>query len=297
MTYKHYPMCGANFFRWGMEELGHEVFSVGYFSGDVVPWAGNPRYPDYVFPPDLALPRDVTSYPLDLIKDKVPWKPDLILEIDAGFYMDVKPKEWKDVPIAMFATDPHFLDYTIQYGFVDYFFNPQPMAFDKYPQGIFLPWAHDPSVHKTLPATDKDYDIVFVGAMYEQRKHALDRLAEKYKVYASSFIIYDECTEIYNKGKISFNWSSKDDIPMRIFEGMAYGNAVVTNRLTGLDLLFKEGKHYIGFSDEDELMEKMDYYLTHEKELTDIAFKGYLAIEEHTYKNRCAKILKEVFHG
>lgn len=297
MTYKHYPMCGANFFRWGMEELGHEVFSVGYFSGDVVPWAGNPHYPDYVFPPELALPEDVPVFPLELIKDKVPWKPDLILEIDAGFYMDAKPKEWKDVPIAMFATDPHFLDYSVQYEFVDFFFNPQPMAFAKYPKGIFLPWAYDPNVHKPQQL-DKIYDMVFIGAMYEQRKHALDRLSALYRVYADSFKIFDECTRIYNQGISNFNWSSKDDIPMRIFEGMAYGTAVFTNRITGLDLLFKEDKHYIGFSTEDELMQKANYYFSHPDMLADIAFNGYLAVEEHTYKNRCAKIIREVFgHG
>lgn len=295
ITAKFYPMCGANFFRWAMEELGHEVFSVGYFSGDTIPWAGNPSFPEYVFPPDLALPTDVPSYPLELIKDKVPWKPDLILEIDAGFYMDGKPKEWKDVPIAMFATDPHFLDYSVQYGFVDFFFNPQPMAFAKYPKGIFLPWAYDPNVHKPLVKIDKEFDIVFIGAMYEQRKHALDRLATKFKVYADSFKIYDECTEIYNKGKISFNWSSNDDIPMRIFEGMAYGNAVITNRITGLESLFREDKHYIGFDTEDELMQKVDYYLNNPDLLDKISQNGYMAVEEHTYKNRCAKIIREVF--
>jgi len=296
MSYKHYPMCGANFFRWAMEELGHEVFSVGYFSGETMPWAHSPKFPKYVFPPDLALKNDVPSFPLAAIKDKVPWKPDLILEIDAGFYMSNKPKEWEDVPIAMFATDPHFLEYTVQHQFVDFFFNPQPMALAKYPKSIFLPWAYDPNIHKPQ-IVDKIYDIVFVGALYAERENALKELAKKYRVCVGESIIYDECTIIYNQGKIGFNWSSNDDIPMRIFENMAYGNAVFTNRITGLDLLFKEGKHYIAFSDENELYEKANYYLSHEDELTKIALAGYDAVEEDTYKHRCNKILREVFHG
>ena len=292
MSYKHYPMCGGNFFKWGMEELGHEVFSVGYFSGEVVPWAGNPRYPKYVFPPDLALDTDVPFYPLEKILEKLPWKPDLILQIDAGFYLT---GSIPGVPNAMFATDPHFLDYMVQYSTVDFFFNPQPMAFPKYPKGIFLPWAYDPNVHKPNIKIDKIYDVVFVGALYPERQKALEELSKFCKVKVESSVIYDECTELYQQGKISFNWSSNDDIPMRIFEGMAYGNMVITNRLTGLDLLFKENKHYVGFSNLDELVQKVKYFLANQESLDKIACNGYMAVEEHTYKERCRTILKEIF--
>ena len=82
---------------------------------------------------------------------------------------------------------------------------------------------------------------------------------------------------------------------MRIFEGMAYGNLVVTNRIEGLDLLFNEGKHYIGFSDVDELVEKVKYYLNNEDELFEIAEKGYMEVEKHTYKERIKYVLKTIF--
>lgn len=294
MTFKHYPMCGGNFFKWAMQDLGHEVISAGMTMGDIVPWHDNPRFPKYNFPPDIVLP-DLPRIPLQAIKDKLPWKPDLILEVDAGFYMDGKPKEWHGVPIALFATDPHFLDYTAQYCFVDYFFNPQPMSFAKYPEGIFLPWAHDPNVHKMLPDNGIIYDMVFVGALYEQRKILLEALKRDYDVKVAEQLIYDECTKLYNEGLMSFNMSSNDDIPMRIFEGMGYGTAVVTNRITGLDLLFKEGVHYIGYDGEAELLEKMKYYTDHLEELKAIMQNGMKEVEKHTYKIRCQTILDTIF--
>lgn len=294
LTGKHFPMAGMNYFRFALEELGHEVFSFGYYSGNTVPWPGNPAFPQYyVFPPDLALPQDIPVFPTKELEKHLPWKPDLILQIDAGFHLE---GGIKGVPNALFATDPHFLDYMVQYKQVDFFFNPQPSQFEKYPKGIFLPWAYDPNVHRVMSHVEKEYDIVFIGAVYENRKKALDALSKICKVYiAEPGIIFEECTELYNKGKISFNWSSNDDIPMRIFEGMAYGNMVVTNRLTGLDLLFKEDKHYIGFDNIPELLQKVQYYLNHEEKLDRIALNGYMEIEEHTYKERCKTILKTIF--
>lgn len=294
MSYKHYPMCGGNYFKWAMQDLGHEVFSVGYFSGEVVPWEGNPKFPKHVFPPDLALSTDIPFYPLDEILKQMPWKPDLILQIDAGFYLTGKAPD--GIPNVMFATDPHFLDYTLQYNMVDFFFNPQPMSFAKYPKSIFLPWAYDPNIHKPLLREEKLYDVVFIGLMYENRKKALEELAKHAKVFASpAGIIFEDCTKIYNQGKISFNWSSNDDIPMRIFEGMAYGNLVLTNRITGLDQLFKEDKHYIGFSSMEELIEKIDYLMSNPEIIDKISEAGYMEVEEHTYINRCKDILDHVF--
>lgn len=292
MSFKHYPKCGGNFFKWAFEELGHEVYSVGYFSGKTVPWEGNPEFPQYVFPPDLAYSEDIPYFDLDEILPKLPWKPDLIFQVDAGFYLRGK----SDIPNAMFATDPHFLDYNAQQSMVDYFFNPQPSTFKKYPKSIFLPWAYDPNIHKPDLEAEKIYDVVFIGLMYENRKRALDQLSKFCKVFGKNAgIIYDECRTFYNQGKISFNWSSNNDIPMRVFEGMAYGNLVVTNRIEGLDLLFKEGKHYVGFSDVEELVEKVKYYLSHEKEMFKIAEAGYLEVEKHTYIERVKYVIKTIF--
>lgn len=286
-------MCGGNFFKWAFEELGHNVFSIGYFSKDVVPWEGHPKFPQYVFPPDVGLENDKPFFPLEEALKRCPFKPDLIFQVDAGFYLS---GDSGDIPNAMFATDPHFLDYHLQSNTVDFFFNPQPSTLSKYPRSIFLPWAYDPNIHKVLPETEKIFDIVFIGLMYENRKKALDLLSDRYKVYAQNAgTIYDECTRIYNQGKISFNWSSNDDIPMRLFEGMAYGTLVFTNRLTGLDRLFKEDKHYIGYDTIDELMEKVAYYMERPRLLDRIAEAGYLAVEKHTYHNRVLQVLREVF--
>lgn len=287
-------MCGGNFFKWAFEELGNTVFSVGYFSKDIVPWEGNPSFPEYVFPPDLAIPSDVPFYPLEKILELMPWKPDLIVQIDAGFYLSGKSE---DIPNIMFATDPHFLDYYIQQSTVDLFFNPQPSCMKKYTKSIFCPWAYDPNIHTADPEAEKEYDIVFIGLMYDKRKEALDALkAEGYNIYAANAgIIYDECRTIYNKGKASFNWSSNDDIPMRVFEGMAYGDLVITNRLTGLDELFKEGKHYIAFDTIEELKQKCQYYLRdHPEKGDEIAVNGYLAVEDHTYHQRVLQMLRAV---
>lgn len=286
-------MCGGHFFKWAFEELGHEVFSVGEFSGDTVPWEGNPRFPKYIFPPDLELQKGLSYFPLNEVIKLMPWKPDLIFQVDAGFYL---PGRVDDVPNAMFATDPHFLNYSAQYNLVDYFFNPQPSTFPKYPDSIFLPWAHDPNIHKNLHHEKREFDVGFVGLLYDKRKAALEKLSQKFKVsFRNAGVIYDECTAQYNNFVMSFNWSSNDDIPMRIFEGMAYGCVVLTNRITGMDTLFKEGEHYIGFGSENELLEKVAYYRDKPGLINSIIKNSENEIKKHTYKARVEQVLKEIF--
>lgn len=293
MSYKHYPMCGGHFFKWAFEELGHEVFSVGEFSGDTVPWEGNPRFPKYVFPPDLETPKGLAYYPLKEVIKMMPWKPDLIFQVDAGFYL---PGRLDDVPNAMFATDPHFLDYTAQYNLVDFFFNPQPSTFAKYPKSIFLPWAYDPNIHKNLHFQKREYDIGFIGLLYDKRRIALEKLSEKYKVsFRNAGVIYDECTQQYNNFVMAFNWSSNDDIPMRIFEGMAYGCVVLTNKITGLEKLFEHGKNILVYSNEEELYSTVEKYLNDRPALVKIALQAEKDVKKHTYKANIEQVLKEVF--
>src|SRR5687768_10415195 len=122
ISYAHYPMCGGHFFKWAFEEAGHEVYSVGPYTKDIVPWEGAPSFPKYIFPPDLEIKTGANWAPLKDVLDQMPWKPDLIFQVDAGFHLVGET----DIPNAMFATDPHFLDYSTQYKEMDFFFNPQP---------------------------------------------------------------------------------------------------------------------------------------------------------------------------
>jgi glycosyltransferase involved in cell wall biosynthesis len=93
---------------------------------------------------------------------------------------------------------------------------------------------------------------------------------------------------VYGQSKIVFNASINGDVNMRVFEAMAAGALLVTDRVgNGLSDLFEEDTHYIGYSTISEALEKIGYFLDKSEERENIAHAGQQAVlEHHTYGHR-----------
>ena len=90
-------------------------------------------------------------------------------------------------------------------------------------------------------------------------------------------IIGLEHTKFLNSGLMVIQNSRWGEITRRIFEGMACGKLVITDRLNEskkLHELFKENEEIIFYNDMKECVEKMSYYADHEEEREQIALKG-----------------------
>ncbi len=157
-----------------------------------------------------------------------------------------------------------------------------------------------------LPEMERIYDIGWVGstgaAIFGMRRKILPLLQERYKLN-DPFRRYsmDEMARIYCQSKIVVNISKDqylEDANLRCFEAMAAGALLFTfmpSELTGFG--FREGEHFIGFHTVEELIEKLDYYLSHDEERATLAAKTRtLALAEHTYDNR-AKTLLAIFQS
>ena len=60
--------------------------------------------------------------------------------------------------------------------------------------------------------------------------------------------------------------------------------------------MFKEGEEIITFSNRDELLEKIDYYLTHEDDRQKVIEKSYKrAMKDHTYTSRIREMLSYIY--
>jgi hypothetical protein len=101
-----------------------------------------------------------------------------------------------------------------------------------------------------------------------------------------------EMVNIYQKSKIVFNISVNGDLNMRFFEAMASGALLITDRINnGLDYLFEENVHYVGYSSTLEAIDKINYYLQHDDERVAIANAGFSIVHKmHTYDERWIKI-------
>ncbi|MCX7957285.1 MAG: glycosyltransferase [Endomicrobia bacterium] len=163
----------------------------------------------------------------------------------------------------------------------------------------WLAVACDPEIHKNF-GMKKIYDVVFVGNIkpnYSKERHQLLlAISERYKLEIFSGVYGEEMAKIYSQAKIIFNKSISFDLNMRVFEAMACGSMLITNRLpkeAGLEEIFVDGKHLVLYNNEKDLIEKIGYYLSHDTEREEIAYNGYLEVtSKHTYWHRAQEILK-----
>lgn len=291
-----YPMAILRYFENALKERDDvELFSVGPHTGNWIPWEdGMVVHPRYGKPPNLALEYGSMPIgtPFKIVENQLPWnKPDLIINVDAGFYFTGFPK---DVPVAHVATDPHVLQYDIQRGECSKFFNMQRCYMK--PGDIYLPYAADPSVHYPIPI-DKDFDAVLIGLHYEDRVNWVNHLRNRgLKVHFSIGEIFDEYRETCNRGKVGLSWSSKDDLIARVFETMAMKICLVTNFVPDIEEHFENEVHYLGFENMGQAIEMVVYALENKEVRQEISENGFRAVhEKHTYNHRIQQIIDEMF--
>lgn len=106
-----------------------------------------------------------------------------------------------------------------------------------------------------------------------------------------------EHTEFLNKGLMVIQNSRWQEITRRIFEGMACGKMVLTDRLPesrGLEELFVDGQEIVLYNDMFDCIEKMNYYNENEEEREQIAYNGMAkVIANHTQIQRVDKIIEK----
>lgn len=295
--YLAYPFTMANYFRRALERRDDvELCTFGAFTGQRIPWNGGMdipmKYPNQV---DIPLNSGINRVSWNVIKPQLPWEPDLVLNVDAGFHLSDTP----DRPYAVVATDPHVLgDW---YGEVrpraNWLFNMQPAYMQH--GDILLPYAFDPACHFNSPVanSEREYDCCIVGLHYSQRDEWVRRLRELgVKVNYRIGDIYEEYRDENNKAWIGLNWSSLQDVTARVFEIMAMRLVPILNRLEGLDYLgFEENHHYLGFSTMEEAVQKVQWAMENREKAEMIANSAHQFVHERkmTWDSRVQSILEK----
>lgn len=108
-----------------------------------------------------------------------------------------------------------------------------------------------------------------------------------------------EMPVIFHNSDINLNTTSKSirsGIPLRLWDIMASGGFALSNFQVELSEYFELGIHLDTYASMDELLEKCDYYLSHEKQRRDIAANGLEEIKrKHTYDIRVNDLITTAF--
>ena len=100
----------------------------------------------------------------------------------------------------------------------------------------------------------------------------------------------EEYGRVLNRGKMVFQHSQFQEVTRRVFEGMACGKMVITDRLpeaTGMSDLFKDGEDIVYYTNADDAVAKIKHYAQNEEERERIAANGFMkTVELHSVKAR-----------
>lgn len=109
----------------------------------------------------------------------------------------------------------------------------------------------------------------------------------------------DELYKTYAAAKINLNItmrSIESGVPQRVFDIMSIGGCVISNYQREAEELFEPDKEIVMYKSMEELMEKLDYYLSHEKDRLSLCVRGHKRVREcYSYPKSLRNILKRVF--
>lgn len=294
----HYPLAMKTYFEAALRDREDiDLRTVGPYTGAFIPWLHGMTLPiKYAVPPTypLSFKPDVGRVSYDLVKAliKDDWIPDIVLTVDAGINWSQKPTDGVVVTV---GTDSHCLDYNHARNISDKFFNMHHHYAQK--DDLDLPYALSTQYFYPDPNIEKDTDAVLIGMPYPQRVEWIQALRDRgVSVLFENGPILDEYRELNNRARIGLNWASLQDLNCRVFELMGMKLCPVINHVPDLDRLgFVDGKHYIGFHNLGDAVEKVIHATAYPMQAHDIAENAYQKVisENHTFDNRVETILKE----
>jgi len=107
----------------------------------------------------------------------------------------------------------------------------------------WLPLACDPKIHGKRNYQNQ-HDIAFVGHVFPGlRAELLEQIQQRYPETFIGQRFFKEMAETYSASRVVFNRSIRNDINMRVFEGLCSGPLLLTNDLSnnGQDVLIHDG--------------------------------------------------------
>ena len=150
----------------------------------------------------------------------------------------------------------------------------------------------DDKLHRPIPDTRRNIDVLFVGSLTRRRKDILGQLQSRFNVVIAS-AFGEELTTLFNRAKVVLNIHAEEfsDTETRVFEALGCGAFLITERLSAENPF--SGEELVEFDTVEDLCDKLHYYLDHDDERSKIAHRGHAAaLGGHTYIHRAQELVQ-----
>ncbi len=258
------------------------------------------------------------------------WKPELVMvvgnvEIDPDILKEIK-KILISCRIFWYLTDPLPTQNSLLVDSVPFY--DCILTFSKFQVPLiywfggknvfYLPFGYDPRLHRKVILTNEEKkfygsDVAYLGTWQPTIENWLNELtSHDLKVWGNQWHqlkgcpqimkcwqgegagLYGDLAKVANASKVIFNvvrFHNGNGHSMKTFEIPASGGFMLTNRTDEQVSFFPEDTCAVYFSTQEELKDKLKFYLLHETERERISQAGYEVAQQHHYNERARTIL------
>lgn len=164
-----------------------------------------------------------------------------------------------------------------------------------------LLFGFDPKSHYRMLEEKKLYDVTLIGNMnpdvHGERARWAAKLApmtEHFCVKLFSGVYGEDYTRLLNQSKITFNRSIRGEMNMRAYEAPACGSLLFyEEENTEVHQVFEDGKHCVLYNEEN-LIERLTYFLTHDAEREKIVDAAYERVQSFRYEDQLERLLQKI---
>lgn len=150
----------------------------------------------------------------------------------------------------------------------------------------------------------RDIPLSFVGQagkFHPWRAKMLEELERRGVKITKGSAPQKEAAAIYARSEATLNFSLNADLNLRVFEVMAAGGCLVTDKLpaqSGLDILFRPGRDFFWYEGIDDLVELLAGLRKNSRRCLEVAQAGYkLFQEKHSPEQKNRDFMQTVLAG
>ena len=161
-------------------------------------------------------------------------------------------------------------------------------------------WPHcaDHHMFKPMPSEGIKYDCVTTCGPRGVGLTDTIKMALGDSFFNERYFWGDEYTKVLNRGKMVFQCSQFKEVTRRVFEGMACGKMVITDRLpneTKFSEMFIDGQDIIYYDSPGDAINKIKFYAANDEERERIARNGFNKfMVNHTVEKRVDSIFQYI---
>ena len=280
---------------------------------------------------EKLIAQEIDAFNIKILNKYKLFLPDFVIAINGDFIKEATLKEMGNTKKGLWLYDsitryPRIADNWNYYD-LHYVFEQSDIAIlnGQGKKAVFLPQGYDDAVYAPIEKKCQDIDISFVGAMYGDRKETLEHIARHFdslkiefygsyvlkrdfrayvrflgsdfsKVFKNKRITHEEANLLYAKSKININilheqskagWNARlDEILGAAGFQLVSHNDLISQRYSGMLDTFKT---------KEELVSKIEYYLSHPELRDAMRLKGYRWTKNNeTYIHRFRQIMADL---